>query len=401
MKSSGYFDYNATTPVCMEAVEAFNNAVQHFGNPSSRHRLSSDAKAIIADARKALCELIGADPEELFFTSGGTEGNNWAIKGVFFQHLQEHGNSGHIVISSIEHASVLEACNFLKCTFGCQVTCVPPDSNGIVSADAISNAVRKDTFLVSVMLANNEVGTIQPIRQIAERLKDRNIHFHVDGVQAVGKIPVQVKELGIDSLSFAGHKFYAPKGVGGLFIRNGTRVTPLIHGGGQEQGARGGTESVALIAALGAAARIAVESMSHTIQYQQSIARMLRAELQKRFPTICFHGPAKSGQQVPNTISFCIPGIRAEALAALLDHRYGVQVSLGSACSNNKAARHSHVLLAMGLDHALITSTIRVSIGKHTSAEDISGFVSALASCVDQLQSIHSPAGFNHAVAAR
>lgn len=355
---------------------------------------------MMADARAALSQLIGSEADELFFTSGGTEANNWAIKGAYFRHLQENGKNGHIVISAIEHASVLEACEFLKNTFGCEVTRVPPDNTGIVSAQSITRAIRADTFLVSVMLANNEIGTIQPIQQISERLKDSRIHFHVDGVQAVGKIPVQVHKLGIDSLSFAGHKFYAPKGVGGLFIKNGARITPLIHGGGQEQGARGGTESVALIAALGAAARVAAKSMPQNTRKLTEIGRTLRAGLHESFPSICFHGPAEAAQQMPNTLSFCIPGIRAEALAALLDHRHGVQVSLGSACSNNKATQHSHVLLAIGLDHDLIASTLRVSFGKYTSQHDISSFIAALTSSADLLKSIHSPAGYKHVAAA-
>src|SRR5690554_1869254 len=396
---SSYFDYNATTPVCTAASEAFAAAMQQFGNPSSRHALAAPARQLLEEARQAVSALIGAAPTSVFFTSGGTEANNWAIKGALFRQLRSDSKR-HVIISAIEHASVLEVCRFLERTFGCQITCVAPASDGLVDAASIAASLQSDTALVALMLANNEMGAIQPITEVGQLLHNSDVHFHVDGVQAVGKIPVDVEELGADTLAFSGHKFHAPKGIGGLYIKPGIDIDPLIHGGGQEQGQRGGTEAVAMIAALGAAAREAMHNMDAHLQRTTELSEQLRRQLTSALPDIRFHGPSCPTQRIANTVSVCIPGVRADALAALLDHVHGIRVSLGSACSNNKSVALSHVLLAMGLSKAEIQSTLRLSIGRYTTSEDIDGLVSALATALATLGRIESSGGSRRVVAA-
>lgn len=400
MTVHGYFDYNATTPVCEEAAVAFANAMQQFGNPSSKYSRAGTPKQIVDDARSEVARLINAKPDELSFTSGGTEANNWAIKGAFFQKYRTTSATPHIITSAIEHASVLETCAFLEETFNCEVTRIPPNREGIVDAAAVAAVLRPETTVVSVMLANNEVGAIQPVKNIAEQLRGKQVHFHVDAVQAVGKIPVDAHELGVDTLSFSGHKFYAPKGIGGLYIKTGVEIASLLHGGGQEKGLRGGTEPVALAAALAAAAGWANAAIKNQLDHARRITDLLRSELLEIAPTSYFHGPSQAGERAPNTLSLCIPGVRAEALAAMLDHMHGIQVSLGSACSNNKSMALSHVLVAMGLSDEAIKSTLRVSVGRYTTEQDVHRFVKAIQACLTVLARIQKPASSTDALTA-
>jgi cysteine desulfurase len=386
----GYFDYNATTPVCSEAMEAFTSALAEFGNPSSKYGLAKSPKEGIARARAQVARLIGAADDEVIFTSGGTEANNWAIKGALLSRraMDARSEPGHVLVSEIEHASVLQVADFLERAFGFQVTRLRPDSEGMISAKAVEASLRPDTHLVSIMLVNNEVGTLQPIRQIAGILRPRGVHLHVDGVQAVGKSDVDVHALGLDTMAFAGHKFHAPKGVGGLYIRRGVSVEPLLHGGGQEHGLRGGTEAVAAIVAMGAAARAAHAALPELVPRLAGFRDILRRLLVERVPGVTFNGPRDLDAQAPNTLSVCVEGVRAEALAALLDHMHGIQVSLGSACSNNKSVSLSHVLVAMGLSESAIRSTLRVSMGRYTHEDDLVRFADALASGVRTLKRI-------------
>lgn len=381
-----YFDNNATTPMCAPSVQALVDACEVFGNPSSLHSRAKHARQLLAQARTSVAELLGALPEEVFFTSGGTESNNWALKGVVGARLGAGTSPGHILVSAIEHASILQVADYLQRCLHCEVTQLKPNREGIVDVAAIEAALRPDTRLVSIMLVNNEVGTIQPVRQIAALLRERGIHFHVDGVQAVGKIGIDVHALQVDSLSFSAHKFQGPKGIGGLYLRQGVTLEPLMHGGGQESGQRGGMEAVALIAAMGAAAREAQDKLA---QYQVQVAcrcSRLRSQLLSRIPGCAFNGPGNARAVAPNTLSLRIEGVRAEAAAALLDQKYGIQVSLGSACSNNNAVSLSHVLSAMGLDGGQISSTMRISIGDATTEDDIDYFVASLAAVVELLR---------------
>ena len=400
MTTQGYFDYNATTPVCSEAVNAFINAVTQYANPSSKYGLSKNSNHIISDARTQVANLIGADAGEVFFTSGGTESNNWAIKGVFFQQLKISNTRKHLIVSEMEHSSVLEVCAFLEREFDCTVTRLKPNSEGIVPVTAVAEALRPETLLVSVMMVNNEVGSMQPIQDIAWLLRGKKIHFHVDAVQAVGKIPVDVRDLGVDTMSFSGHKFYAPKGIGGLYIREGVKITPLLHGGGQERGLRGGTEAIASVAAIGAAAQVTLANINDQVVYLGALRELLKTQLISAVPQVYFHGPVNKSLQAPNTLSVCIPGIRAEALAALLDNMHCIQVSLGAACSNNKSVALSHVLVSMGLAEEVVKATLRVSIGQYTTESDIHRFVQAVATGVTTLFRISKPASQSYVTTA-
>jgi cysteine desulfurase len=394
MSLQGYFDYNSTTPMCQQAIDALNGALLNFGNPSSKYALANASKQRLDNARKQVARLVGCDLSELTFTSGGTEANNWAIKGAltsrgFIGKMQ----SAHVIVSSIEHSSVLEIATYLERVFGFEVTRIKPDAKGIVSAEAVESALRHNTQLVSIMLVNNEVGTIQPVREIATLLRARGIHFHVDGVQAIGKIYVNAHELGVDTMSFAAHKFYGPKGIGGLYVRHGLSIEPLLHGGGQESGLRGGTEAVALIVSMGAAAE-AIYAALPDILFRASNYRIIFSRfLLECVPNVSFHGPSDPDQQVPYTLSVCIDGIRAEALAAILDQMHGIQVSLGSACSNNKSISLSHVLVAMGVSEAAIKATLRVSFGRYTEEQDLERCAEAIAQGVRSLQRISKDIG--------
>lgn len=389
MSLRGYFDYNATTPMCQQAVDALHRALLDFGNPSSKYSLGNISKLKLDDARRQVARLVGCDASELTFTSGGTEANNWAIKGA----LTSRGALGpaqpvHVIVSRIEHSSVLEIASYLERVFGFEVTRLKPNTEGIISVQAVEAVLRPNTRLVSIMLVNNEVGSVQPIREISTLLRARGIHFHVDGVQAVGKIHVNAHELGVDTLSFAAHKFYGPKGVGGLYIRHGVILEPLLHGGGQEGGLRGGTEAVALIVAMGAAAEAIYAVLPELVLRAACYRLKLRRMLIERVPGVSFHGPSDANQQAPNTLSVCVDGIRAEALAALLDQIHGIQVSLGSACSNNKTASLSYVLVAMGVSEPAIKATLRVSFGRYTEEQDLEHLVEAMAQGVRSLQRI-------------
>ncbi|MFN7883397.1 MAG: cysteine desulfurase family protein, partial [bacterium] len=299
-----------------------------------------------------------------------------------------HAQPAHVIVSGIEHSSVLEIASYLERVFGFEVTRIKPNAEGIVSAEAVEAVLRPNTQLVSIMLVNNEVGTIQPVREISTLLRARGIHFHVDGVQAVGKIHVNAHELGMDTMSFAAHKFYGPKGVGGLFVRHGITIEPLLHGGGQEGGLRGGTEAVALIAAMGAAAEAIFAELPELAFRAANHRNIFSRLLTKCIPGVSFHGSIDPDQQVPYTLSVCIDGIRAEALAALLDQMYGIQVSLGSACANNKTVSLSHVWVAMGVNERAIKATLRVSFGRYTEEQDLKRFADAMAQGVRSLQRI-------------
>jgi cysteine desulfurase len=404
MTIQGYFDYNATTPMCTQAIDALNDALLDFGNPSSKYKLAAQSKQKLVIARQHVAQLVGCDTTELTFTSGGTEANNWAIKGALTARGVIGGRKpAHVIVSSIEHSSVLEIVSYLERIFSIEVTRISPNSEGIVSVEVLAEALRPHTELVSIMLVNNEIGSIQPINEISRILRARGIHFHVDGVQAVGKIPVDAHALDVDSLSFAAHKFYGPKGIGGLYLRNGIDLEPLLHGGGQEGGLRGGTEAVALIVAMGAAAEFSYQSLPELGQRAAKYREIFKRRLVERVVGVSFHGPRDERLQVPNTLSVCIDDIRAEALAAILDQIHGIQVSLGSACSNNKNDKTvslSHVLVAMGLSERAIQATLRVSFGRHTEVADFDRFVDAVAQGVRSLHRIGKGVAYASTVTA-
>ena len=378
-----YMDYAATTPLETDvAKELFKYETEVFGNPSSLHYFGRLSRKEVAAARGRVAKLIGADSEEIFFTSGGSESDNWAIKGIAFENRYK-GN--HIITTAIEHHAVLNTCSWLE-KQGFEITCLQADKNGQVSADAVANALRPDTILVSVMLANNETGVIQPIAEIGELLKDKDVLFHTDAVQAVGHIPLNVKELNLDSMSASAHKFYGPKGMGFLYLRRGTKLSSLIHGGAQERGLRGGTENTPGIIGLGLAAEKALVDL----QAEGERLAYLRTSLEKGILAIGEKYPSHRAwvngygiDRLPGHLSFGFTGISSDVMLIRLDMA-GFAVSAGSACSAG-SIEPSHVLIAMGQDEAKANSTIRVSLGKFNTEEDISNILEALEKIVSEL----------------
>ena len=378
-----YMDYAATTPLDTDvAKELFKYETEVFGNPSSLHYFGRLSRKEVAAARGRVAKLIGADSEEIFFTSGGSESDNWAIKGISFENRYK-GN--HIITTAIEHHAVLNTCRWLE-KQGFEITYLQADKNGQVSADVVANALRPDTILVSVMLANNETGVIQPIAEIGELLKDKDVLFHTDAVQAVGHIPLNVKELNLDSMSASAHKFYGPKGMGFLYLRRGTKLSSLIHGGAQERGLRGGTENTPGIIGLGLAAEKALVDL----QAEGERLAYLRTSLEKGILAIGEKYPSHRAwvngygiDRLPGHLSFGFTGISSDVMLIRLDMA-GFAVSAGSACSAG-SIEPSHVLIAMGQDEAKANSTIRVSLGKFNTEEDVSNILEALEKIVSEL----------------
>jgi cysteine desulfurase len=356
-----YLDFNASTPLAPEAIAAIERLLgRHFGNPSSLHWAGAPARAVVEEARGEIAALIGCAPGEVVFTSGGTEANNHAIKGVVFR----RGVTGaHIVTTEIEHPAVLEPCRFLE-RLGARVTRVPVDSTGLVDPDDVAGALTPQTVLVSVMHANNEVGTIEPIEAIGRIVRQHGALFHVDAAQSLGKIAVDVDRLGVDLLSVAGHKLYAPKGVGALYIRTGTALEPFMHGAGHEHGRRAGTENVLLIAGLGAACRLArVDPCGDRLHRLTAFfLERLRAELGD---AVVLNGHPE--KRLPNTLNISIRGHKGYELLPQLN---GVAASTGSACHAGETSL-SPVLKAMGVPMDVGLGAIRFSLGRSTSEEDL------------------------------
>jgi cysteine desulfurase len=363
-----YLDYNASTPLAPEVADALRPFLeQHFGNPSSLHWAGAPAKAAVEQARVKVARLLGASPEEIVFTSGGSEANNHAIKGAFFA-LRSRGN--HLITTAVEHPATLQPCRFLQ-TLGAEVTVLPVDRTGRVDPDDVRRAITDRTILITVMHANNEVGTLQPIPEIAHLARERGIFFHTDAAQSVGKIRTDVGELGVDLLSVAGHKLYAPKGVGVLYIRRGVALEPLIHGAGHEAGRRAGTENVLLDVALGAACELAGSSigMPETRRLCDRFWEMLREAFGDQ---IILNGhPA---ERLPNTLNVSFVGRVGEEILSRLD---GVAASTGSACHSGQV-RLSPVLGAMGVPPEVGMGAIRFSLGRYTTLEELAAVVERL-----------------------
>lgn len=366
-----YLDHNATTPVAPEVFAAMAPWLrEHFGNPSSSHAYGRRAAQAVAQARAQVAGLIGAQPQEIVFTGCATEANNLALLGV----VRAAGPSRrHLVISSIEHPAVAAPAMALQ-DQGWQVTVVGVDRFGRTSAAAVEQALRPDTALVSVMHANNEVGTLQPISEIAAITRDRGILLHTDAAQSVGKLAVTVDALGVDLLTIAGHKFGAPKGIGALYVRTDTPIRPILHGADQEHGLRPGTENVALIVGLGAAAELAAGAMSDLPGQLRLLRDRLHAQLEVQVPGLRLNGP--SDERLPNTLHVSFPGVSSRALLNAVANV--VAASFGSACHSESDAV-SGVLAAMGVDAARARGAVRLSVGRTTSAADIDRASTALA----------------------
>ena len=357
-----YLDYNATTPIDPEVIAAMKPYLdQYFGNPSSSHFFGIQTRKAVETARKQIAEMINCYPDEIIFTSGGTESNNYAIKGIASAN-RDKGN--HIITSSIEHPAVIEVCKFLE-TEGFQITYLPVDEFGLIDVEDVRKAIKSQTILISIMHANNEVGTIQPISEIARIAKSNNIFMHTDAAQSMGKIPVKVDELGIDLLSIAGHKLYAPKGIGALFIKRGTKLAKLMHGADHEQNLRAGTENVLEIVGLGKACKIAARDLSENMIHLKKMRDKLHQGLLEKFPELKLNGHPET--RLPNTLSIAFPNIEANLILSEME---GVAASAGAACHSD-TIDVSPVLSAMKvpLDYAM--GTIRFSTGKMTSEEKI------------------------------
>ncbi|MCL5280274.1 MAG: cysteine desulfurase [Planctomycetes bacterium] len=361
MRSRIYLDFNASTPIAPEVAEAMRPYLsEHFGNPSSHHWAGAPAKDAVEHARAEVAGLLGCDPSEIVFTSGGSESNNHAIKGVFFAR-RDRGK--HIITSQIEHPAVLEPCRFLE-KLGAQVTYLPVDRTGMIDPEDVRRAITRRTILITVMHANNEVGTIQPIGEIAAIARERGVTFHTDAAQTVGKIETQVDELGVDLLTVAGHKLYAPKGVGALYVRRATPLEPLIHGAGHESGRRAGTENVLLDVGLGTACRIAKPwlGMPSVRQLRDRLWERLHASLGER---VILNG--HPDLRLPNTLNVSLRGCIGAELLAALD---GIAASTGSACHEGRQEM-SPVLHAMGLPPDIGLGAIRFSLGRTTTQAEM------------------------------
>ena len=357
-----YLDYNATTPIDPQVAEAMLPYIQqHFGNPSSGHAFGVAAKEAVDHARGQLAEMLGCNSDEVVFTSGGTESNNYAIKGAAGAY-RHRGN--HIITSSVEHPAVIEVCRFLE-EKGCRVTYLPVDGFGMVDPQEVAASITPQTILVTIMHANNEVGTIQPIREIAEVAHQHGVLLHTDAAQSVGKIPVQVDDLGVDLLSIAGHKLYAPKGIGALYIRRGVKLEKLMHGADHEMGGRAGTENVVEIAGLGKAAELIQRNLSSYREHMRQMRDRLERGLSQRIPDLWIHGHPE--MRLPNTS--CV-GFRGLAANTLLSHLDNVAASAGAACHSNQV-EISSVLEAMRVPLEYAMGTLRFSVGRFTTAEEI------------------------------
>jgi len=375
-----YADYNATTPLDSQVLDAMLPYLrEHFGNASSVHVFGREARAAIDDARLRVTKLIGAQESEIVFTGGGTEADNAAIFGV----VRARRKKGrHIVSSSIEHHAVLHVCQYLEKTGECDVTYLRVNRDCLVDPEDLRKAIRNDTVLVSIMAANNETGTIQPVKELAAVCRERGVTFHTDAVQSFGKQPVNVNEWGVDLLSMAAHKFYGPKGVGGLYIRRGTKIDPLLFGGSHENDRRAGTENVAAIVGFGRAAELATAKMGEEQRRLFGLTEKLGEEIMRRIGGAHRNGHAT--QRLGNTINFSFEGCEEEGLLLGLDLE-GVAVSSGSACAVG-SLEPSHVLKAMGVSHELARAAVRFSFGKENTAEDVADILEAVTKVVERLR---------------
>lgn len=379
-----YLDYAATTPPDPRVTACVAESIPAlFGNPSSIHSFGRSARGAVEKARRDVANLLGARPEEIFFTSGGSESDNWAIKGMAFA-LRAAGRPCGIVTTAIEHPAVLQTCAWLV-QQGFSVQYLPVDAEGGVSLENLAAAVDETTGIVSVMFANNEVGTIEPIAEIAAFCQVRGIFFHTDAVQAAGHLPIDVQALGIDALSLSGHKFYAIKGIGALYLRSGFSLDALVHGGAQERGMRAGTENVPAIVGLGCAAALAATELKEEARRLRALRERIAAGV-LALGESWLNGPNDSVHCLPGHLNFGFRGIRQDVLLMRLDLA-GFAVSAGSACSAG-ALTPSHVLLALGQDERKAGTALRVTLGRFTTAVEVDAFLTALREIVTDLRRI-------------
>ena len=374
-----YLDNAASTPVHQTVIdEMVPYFREQYGNPSSIHKLGRAANSAIQTARKRIAELIGAESREILLTSGGTESNNTAIYGIALQN-----KGGHIITSSIEHDAILEPCRHLE-KKGYRVSYLPVDRYGMISLEDLQKEITPETCLITIMLANNEVGTVQPVREIGDIARRNKIIFHTDAVQAVGKVPVSVNEIGVDMISISSHKINGPKGVGALYVRRGVSLSPLILGGGQENGLRSGTENVASIVGFGMACKLARENMQQNTGHFKSLTSRLVTRVLSEIPGSSLNGHPE--KRIPNNAHFTFLGVNGEDLIIKLDENK-IAASTGSACSV-RTQKASHVLSAMGFSHEQISGSLRLTVGISNTEEEIDQTVETLKKVVQELRAV-------------
>lgn len=376
-----YMDNAATTAVKPEVFEKMKPYfMENYSNPSSVYSFAGEAKKVVDDARDIIAGALNAKAAEIYFTGGGSEADNWAIKAT----AEAYKNKGkHIITSAIEHHAVLHTCGWLE-RHGYEVTYLPVDENGTVSPEKVEEAIRPDTILISIMFANNEIGTIEPIKEIGEIAKKHGVLFHTDAVQAFGHVPIDVQEMHIDMLSASGHKFHGPKGIGFMYMRNGLKLGSFIHGGAQERSRRAGTHNVPGIVGMGEAAQIAMEQLEANAAKETEVRDYLIARVEKEIPYIKVNGHREN--RLPNNINICFRFIEGESLLIMLDQK-GICASSGSACTSG-SLDPSHVLLAIGLPHEIAHGSLRLTISEDTTKEDADFVVDNLKSIVERLRSM-------------
>ena len=376
-----YLDHAATTAVHPDVLkEMLPYFTDKFGNPSSVYGFAANNKNKLTEARETIAGALGAKPEEIYFTAGGSESDNWALK-CTAEAYGVHG--GHIITTKIEHHAILHTCKYLQ-NRGYDVTYLDVDENGLVDLNTLEAAIRPDTFLISIMFANNEIGTIEPIKEIGEIAHRHGILFHTDAVQAFGQIPIHVDEMNIDMLSASGHKFHGPKGIGFMYLRNGVKIGPLIHGGAQERSRRAGTHNVPGIVGMGAATALAVQNMEENAKKQIEVRDYLISRIEKEIPYVKVNGHRE--KRLPNNVNVCFRFIEGESLLIMLDQK-GICASSGSACTSG-SLDPSHVLLAIGLPHEIAHGSLRLTLSEETSKEDADYVVDNLKMIVERLRSM-------------
>jgi cysteine desulfurase len=377
-----YLDYAAATPAHPDVINMMTPMFSEvFGNPSSIHACGQEARSYIEESRRSVARLIGARPEEIYFTSGGTEADNWALQGIVFANRSRGGN--HIITSTIEHHAIHQPLHFLR-EQGFSFTEVPVDRFGMVDPDTVKKAITPKTILISIMHSNNEVGTIQPIEDISKIARKAGVYLHTDAVQSVGHVPIDVNTLGVDLLSSSAHKFYGPKGIGILFIRQGTTINPFIYGGAQEKNYRAGTENVPAIAGMGKAAEIALKDMNEEMRQLIFLRdKMIKGILDNIEQTRLNGHPVK---RLPNNVNFSFEFVEGESICLNLDLA-GICVATGSACSS-ESMEASHVLLAMGLPPEIARASVRLTSGKWTTEAEVDFVLEQLPKVVNRLRSI-------------
>ncbi len=377
-----YMDYSATTPVKKEVLdEMMPYLTDYFGNASSFHLFGREAKSALDKAREQVANLVNAKTNEIYFTAGGTESDNWALEGVAYAH-REKGN--HIITSKIEHHGILHTCEYLEKHHGFEITYLDVDSEGRVRIEDLEAAIKDTTILISIMFANNEIGTIQPIKEIGEIAKKHKILFHTDAVQAAGNIPIDVKELNIDLMSTSSHKIYGPKGIGALYIKTGTKLHTFVHGGAQEKRRRAGTENIPSIVGYGKAAELAKANIQNHIETLINLRTKLISGILEKIPYTRVNGSMEN--RLPGNVNFSFEFIEGEGILLMLD-MLGIAASSGSACTSG-SLDPSHVLMAIGLPHEIAHGSLRLSIGDFTTEDDIDYIIEKLPAIIERLRSM-------------